>query len=132
MDTEMMDDDMDKVSDSKNIKHAQVQDRGFPCNSTGKESACNAGDPSLIPGSGGSPEEGINYPLQYSWTSVVTHMVKNLSVMQETQVQSLRWEDPLEEGMGIHSSILAWRIPKNRGDVGLQYTEVQSRTLLSN
>ena len=132
MDTEMMDDDMGKVCDSKNIKHAQVQDRGFPCSSAGEESACNAGDPSLIPGSGGSPGEGINYTLQYSWASVVTHMVKNLPVKQETQVSSLRWEDPLEEGMGIHSSILAWRIPKNRGDVGLQYTGVQSRTLLSN
>ena len=37
--------------------------------------------------------------------------VKNLSVMRETQVRSLSWEDPLEEGMAIHSSILAWRIP---------------------
>ena len=50
MDTEMMDDDMDKVSDSKNIKHAQVQDRGFPCNSAGKESACIAGYLGSIPG----------------------------------------------------------------------------------
>ena len=37
-------------------------------------------------------------------------MVKNLPVMRETQVQSLGWEDPLEKGMAIHSSILAWRI----------------------
>ena len=37
--------------------------------------------------------------------------VKNLPAMQETQVQSLGWEDPLEEGMATHSSILAWRIP---------------------
>ena len=42
------------------------QDTGFPDNSVGKESACNAGDPSLIPGSGRSPREGNGYPLQYS------------------------------------------------------------------
>ena len=43
--------------------------------------------------------------------SLVVKMVKNLSAVQETQVRSLGWEDPLEEGMAIHSSILAWRIP---------------------
>ena len=42
-------------------------------------------------------------------------MVKNLPAMQETQVQSLGQEDPLEEGMATHSSILAWRIPMGRG-----------------
>ena len=41
--------------------------------------------------------------------------VKNLPAMQEMQVQSLGWEDPLEEGMATHSSILAWRIPEDRG-----------------
>ena len=44
---------------------------GFPGSSAGKESTCNAGDPTLIPGSGRSPEEGIGYPLQYSWASLV-------------------------------------------------------------
>ena len=43
--------------------------------------------------------------------SLVAQAVKNLSAMQETWVQSLGWEDPPEEGMAIHSSILAWRIP---------------------
>ena len=42
-------------------------------------------------------------------------MVKNLPAMQETQVQSLGWEDPLEKGKATHSSILAWRIPMDRG-----------------
>ena len=42
-------------------------------------------------------------------------MVKKLLAMQETSVQSLGWEDPLEEGMATHSSILAWRIPMDRG-----------------
>ena len=50
---------------------------GFPGSSAGKESACNAGDPSLIPGMGRSGE-GIGYPLQYSWASLVAQMVKNL------------------------------------------------------
>ena len=45
----------------------------------------------------------------------MTLMVKNLSAMQETRVQSLGQEDPLEEGMATHSSILAWRIPVDRG-----------------
>ena len=56
---------------------------GFPGSSAGKESACNAGDPSLIPGSGRSPGERIGYPLQYSWASLVAQMVKNLPAMQE-------------------------------------------------
>ena len=79
---------------------------GFPGSSAGEESACNAGDPSSIPGSGRSPGEGIGYP-QYSWTFLVTQMVKNLPVMQEIKVQSLGWEDPLEEGLATHINILA-------------------------
>ena len=50
----------------------------FPDSSVGKESALNAGDPGLIPGSGRSPGEGIDYPLQYSWASLVDQLVKNL------------------------------------------------------
>ena len=74
---------------------------GFPDSSVGKESACNAGDPGSIPG------EGTGYPLQYSWASLVAQLVKNLPAMQETWVQSLGWEDPLEKGKATHSSILA-------------------------
>ena len=59
---------------------------GFPDSSVDKESACNAGDPSLIPGSGRCTGEGIGYPLQYSWASLVAQMVKNLPAMQETWV----------------------------------------------
>ena len=47
-------------------------------------------------------------------------MVKNLPAMQEIQVRSLDWEDPLEKGMAIHSSILAWRIPRSKEPGGLQ------------
>ena len=49
------------------------------------------------------------------WASLVAQMVKNLPAMWETWVQSLGWEDPLEEDMATHSSILAWRIPIDRG-----------------
>ena len=88
---------------------------GFPGGSVGKESTCNAGDPGLIPGLERSPGEEIGYPLQCSWASLVAHMVKNLPAMWETWVQFLDWENPLEEGMSTHSSILAWRIPMDRG-----------------
>ena len=60
---------------------------GFPDSSVGKDSTCDAGDPGSIPGLGRSPEEGLGYPLQYSWASLVA----------------------------THSSILAWRIPMDRG-----------------
>ena len=49
-----------------------------------------------------------------SWASQVAQLVKNLPAVQESWVRSLEWEDPLEEGMATHSSILAWRIPINR------------------
>ena len=87
----------------------------YPCfcdSSVGKEPACNAGDPCLIPGSGRSPGEGIGYPLEYSWASLVAQTVKNPPAIWETWVQPLGWEDPLEKGMATHSSILAWRIPR--------------------
>ena len=80
----------------------------------------NAGDPGSIPGSGRSSAEGIGYPLLYSWVSLVAQMVKNPPAMRETWVQSLGWEDPLEEGMATHFSILAWRIPWTEESGGLQ------------
>ena len=84
---------------------------GFPCGLAGKESACNARDLGLIPELGRAPGEGIGYPLQYSWTSLVAQLVKNPPAMWETWLLSLGWEDPLEKGTATHSSILAWRIP---------------------
>ena len=84
--------------------------RGFPDSSVGKEFACNAGDPGLIPECGRSPGEGIGYPLQY-WASLVAQLVKNPPALRETWIQSLDWEDPLEKGKATNSSILAWRIP---------------------
>ena len=78
---------------------------GFPHSSVGKESTCNAGDPSSTPGSGRSAGEGIGYPLQYSWTSLVAQLVKNPPAVWETWVQSLGWEDPLEKGGGNYLSV---------------------------
>ena len=100
--------------------------KGFPGGSESKESACNAGgagDPGSIPGLGRSPGGGLGNHLQYSWASLVAQMVKNLPAMQElqeTQVRSLSQEDPLEEGMATHSSMLAWRIPMDGELGGLQ------------
>ena len=82
----------------------------YPDSSVGKEFACKAGDPGSIPGSGRSPGEGIGYPLQYSWASLMAQLVKNTPAIWETWDQSLGWEDPLEKGKFTHSSILAWRI----------------------
>ena len=79
----------------------------FLDSSVGKESTCNAEDPGSILGLGRSAGEGIGYPLQYSWASLVTQLLKNPPAMQETWVQSLDWEDPLEKGKATHSSILA-------------------------
>ena len=68
------------------------------CGSNGKESACNAKDPGSILGLGRSAGEGIGYPLQYSWTSLMAQLVKNPPVMQETLLQFLGREDLLEKG----------------------------------
>ena len=65
------------------------QGLGFPHGSVGKESACNAEDPGSIPGSGRSAEEGIGYPLHYSWAFLVSQLVKNPPAMWETWVRSL-------------------------------------------
>ena len=64
----------------------------FPGSSAGIESACNAGGPSLIPGSGRSTGEGIGYPSQYSWASLVAQLVNNPPAMWEICVRSLGWK----------------------------------------
>ena len=78
--------------------------------SVGKESVCNTGDPRSIPRMGKSTGEGIGYPLQYSWASLVAQLVKNLPSMQEMWAQSLGWEDRLEKGKATYFR-LAWIIP---------------------
>ena len=69
---------------------------GFPDGSVGKESACNEGDPGLIPGSGRSAGEGIGYPLQYSWASLVAQLMKNQSAYNAGDLGLMCWENPLE------------------------------------
>ena len=81
------------------------------CIAGGFFTVCNTGDLDLIPGSGRSAEEGIGYPLQYSWASLMAQLVTNLTAMWEARVQSLGWEDTLEKGKATHSSILNWRTP---------------------
>ena len=93
---------------------------GFPDSSVDKESACNAGDPSLIPGSRRSTGEEIGYPLQYSWASLVAQLVKNLPVMQETWVPSLGWEDPLEKEWQPTPVFLPGESPWTKEPGGLQ------------
>ena len=83
---------------------------GFPDGSAGKESTCSARDPGLIPGSRRSAGERRGYSLLYFWVSLVAQLIKNLSAMWGTWVQSLGWEDPLAKGLAACSSILAWRI----------------------
>ena len=62
----------------------------------------------------------------------MAHSVKSLPEMQETQIQSLGQENPLEKEMATHSSILAWKIPWMEEPRGLQAMGLQSRTRLSN
>ena len=104
---------------------SRIEDKGFPGSSAGKESTCNAGDPSLIPGSGRSAGEGIGYPLQYSWTSLVAQLVKNPHAVWETWVGSLGWKDPLEKGKATHSSMLAWRVPQTVQSMGITKSRTQ-------
>ena len=63
--------------------------------------------------------------LLFNTLSRLTQTVKHLPTMQETRVRSLGWEDPLEEGMATHSSILAWRIPWTEEPDGLQSMGLQ-------
>ena len=91
-------------------RRALVGPIGHPGSSAGKESTCNAEDPGSIPGSGRSAGEGIGYPLQYSWASLMAQTVKNPPAMSETWAQSLGWEDLLQMGKATHSSILAWTV----------------------
>ena len=84
-------------------KQGGNQDTGLSWWLSGKESTCNAGDPSWIPGSGRSTGEGLGYPFQYSWASLVAQLVKNSPAMCKTWVQSLDWEDPLEKEMDANN-----------------------------
>ena len=83
----------------------------------------------LFPSPGNLPDLGIELgspvlqadflPLSHHRSSLVAQMVKTWSALQETWVQSLGWEDPLEKETATHSSILAWRIPWTEEPGGL-------------
>ena len=77
---------LDSITDSIDMNLSKLRDTGFPDSSAGKDSACNAGDPGLIPRTGRSAGEGIGYTLQYSWASLVAQLVKNPPAMRETWV----------------------------------------------
>ena len=98
---------------------------GFPGGSAIKKLPADVGGLGSIPGLGRSPREGNDNPLQYYWTSLVAQMVKNLPAVEETRVQSLDQDDPLEKGMATHSSILAWRVPWTEEPGGLQSMGLQ-------
>ena len=100
----------------KSIFHGSLAGRmGFPHSSVGKDSACKAGNHGWIPGLGRSDGEGIGYPHQYSWVSLVAQLIKNPPAMQEAWVQSwigkISWRrgrlpTPVfwpEEFQGLHS-----------------------------
>ena len=99
---------------------------GFPDSSLGKEFACNAGDSGSIPGSGRATGEGIGYPLQYSWGSLVTQLVKKKKKKKKKKPTLNAWDldsipglgNLLEKGKATHSSILAWKIPPHGRWVG--------------
>ena len=109
---------------------------GFPGSSAGKESACNARDPSSIPGVGKTPGEGVVYPLQYSWASLVAQLVKNPSAVWETWVWpvnkqcygSSRWtgKGPSHTYTCTHSppTPLPSRLPHNIEQSSMCYTVV--------
>ena len=88
-------------------KYHQICIFQYLYSSVSKESVSSARDLGLIPGTGIPPGEGIGYPLQYSWASLVAQLVKNPLAMRETWVRSLGREDPLKKGKATHTSIPA-------------------------
>ena len=78
-----------------------------------------------------NPSSVIEEPYRLLWASLVAQSVKNLPAVQETQVLSLGWEDPLEKEMATHCSILAWKISWTEEPGGLQSMGSQSQARLS-
>ena len=87
---------------------------GFPDSSVGKEFPCNEGDPDSITGWGGFAGEGIGYPLQYSWVSLVPQLAKNLPAIQETWVRSLPCTGKTPQGREKLPTLVFW--PDNSMD----------------
>ena len=91
---------------------------GRSISSAGKETTCNAGDPSSVPRLGRSPGERISCLLQYSWVSLVVLMVKNPPAMQETCIRFLGWKVPLRRAWQPTSLFLPGDVHEQRSLVG--------------
>ena len=102
--------------------------KGFSGSSVGIQFACNAGDPGSILQLRRSPGEGIGYPLQYSWASLMAQMAKNPLTMRETWVWFLGWEDPLEEGKQPTPIFLPGESPWQRSLMGYSPWVIKSWT----
>ena len=93
----------------------QLVESDFPDSSVARESACSAGVPSLIPGLGRSPREGMGYPLEYSWASLVALVIKNLPANARDNKRH-----------GFHPWV--WKIPWSRNGTPLQYSCLENFT----
>ena len=89
------------------------ENEGFPDSLVGKESACSAGDPSSIPGLGRFAGEGIGYPLQYSWASLVAQLVQNAPAMWETWVGKILWRRERYSGLENSMDFVVHEIAKS-------------------
>ena len=108
---------------------------GFSGSSAGEESACSVGDSTSIPGTGRSPGEGIGYPYQYSWTSLVaqtSQVAKNAPAVREMWVRSLGWENHWSRAWQPTPVFLPAESPWTEEPGGLQSMGSQSLTWLSN
>ena len=95
-----------RVSEGRRFRPVHPRGGGFPGSSAGKQSACNAGDPGSIPGSGKSPGDGIGYQLQYSRFSFVTSRLRIHLQCWRPGFDPWTWEDPLEKGKATQARIL--------------------------
>ena len=101
--------------------------RGFPGNSAGEESTCTAGDPGLIPGSGSFPDEGIGYPLQYSWDSLGAQMVKNPPACRRPGFYPWVGKIPWRRAWQLTPVLLPGEFPWTEEPGGLQSVGSQSQ-----
>ena len=99
-------------SENPDARQGLTLQADFPDSSVGKEFACNAGDPSLIPESERSPGDGIGYPLQYSWVPLMAQLVKNPPAMWKTWGLKPGLRGSPGEGKGYPLQCLIWRIPR--------------------
>ena len=104
---------------------------GFPGSSAGKESACKARHPGLIPGLGRSTGEGIGYPFQYSWTSIVAQLVTNLPVMWETRISPWIGKIPWRRGWQPTPEVLLGEPHEQESLVGCIYSMGSQRVVHS-